>query len=138
MKTFYTDGSASPNPGPGGWAIIDVNTKAPVKTGAQKNTTNIRMEGTALIEAIKLAGTEPLEIRTDSEFWINVVTKCAPAWKKRGWKKREGEIKNLDLVQKLYELYQSHDIKLVWVKGHAGEELNELADRAANEARKLL
>ena len=138
MKTFYTDGSASPNPGPGGWAIIDVNTKAPVKTGAQKNTTNIRMEGTALIEAIKMAGTEPLEIRTDSEFWINVVTKWAPAWKKRGWKKREGEIKNLDLVQELYELYQSHDIKLVWVKGHAGEELNELADRAANEARKLL
>ena len=138
MKTFYTDGSASPNPGPGGWAIIDVNTKAPVKTGAQKNTTNIRMEGTALIEAIKMAGTEPLEIRTDSEFWINVVTKWAPAWKKRGWKKREGEIKNLDLVQELYELYQSHDIKLVWVKGHAGEELNELADRAANEARKAL
>ncbi|MBQ3280180.1 ribonuclease HI [Candidatus Saccharibacteria bacterium] len=138
MKTFYTDGSASPNPGPGGWAIIDVNTKRPVKTGADKNTTNIRMEGTALINAIKCAGGEPVEIRTDSEFWINVVTKWAPAWKKRGWKKREGEIKNLDLVQKLYELYQSHDIKLVWVKGHAGEELNELADRAANEARKLL
>ena len=138
MKTFYTDGSASPNPGPGGWAIIDVNTKRPVKTGADKNTTNIRMEGTALINAIKCAGGEPVEIRTDSEFWINVVTKWAPAWKKRGWKKREGEIKNLDLVQELYELYQSHDIKLVWVKGHAGEELNELADRAANEARKLL
>lgn len=138
MKTFYTDGSASPNPGPGGWAIIDVNTKQPVKTGAEKNTTNIRMEGTALIEAIKMAGTEPLEIRTDSEFWINVVTKWAPTWKKRGWKKREGEIKNLDLVKVLYELYTTHNVKLVWVKGHAGEELNELADRAANEARKAL
>ncbi len=138
MKTFYTDGSASPNPGPGGWAIIDVNTKTPVKTGADKNTTNIRMEGTALIEAIKMAGTEPLEIRTDSEFWINVVTKWAPTWAANGWHKKGGEIKNLDLVQELYELYQSHDIKLVWVKGHAGEELNELADRAANEARKAL
>lgn len=138
MKTFYTDGSASPNPGPGGWAIIDVNTKQPVKTGADKNTTNIRMEGTALIEAIKMAGTEPLEIRTDSEFWINVVTKWAPTWAENGWHKKGGEIKNLDLVQELYELYQSHDIKLVWVKGHAGEELNELADRAANEARKKL
>lgn len=138
MKTFYTDGSASPNPGPGGWAIIDVNTKQPVKTGAEKNTTNIRMEGTALIEAIKMASTEPLEIRTDSEFWINVVTKWAPTWAANGWHKKGGEIKNLDLVQKLYELYQSHDIKLVWVKGHAGEELNELADRAANEARKAL
>ena len=138
MKTFYTDGSASPNPGPGGWAIIDVNTKTPVKTGADKNTTNIRMEGTALIEAIKMAGTEPLEIRTDSEFWINVVTKWAPTWAANGWHKKGGEIKNLDLVQELYELYQSHDIKLIWVKGHAGEELNELADRAANEARKAL
>lgn len=138
MKTFYTDGSASPNPGPGGWAIIDVNTKQPVKTGAEKNTTNIRMEGTALIEAIKMAGTEPLEIRTDSEFWINVVTKWAPTWAANGWHKKGGEIKNLDLVQELYELYQSHDIKLIWVKGHAGEELNELADRAANEARKKL
>ncbi|MBQ3280178.1 hypothetical protein IJG92_00755 [Candidatus Saccharibacteria bacterium] len=85
-----------------------------------------------------MAGTEPLEIRTDSEFWINVVTKWAPAWKKRGWKKREGEIKNLDLVKVLYELYTTHNVKLVWVKGHAGEELNELADRAANEARKAL
>lgn len=138
MKTFYTDGSASPNPGPGGWAIIDVNTKQPVKTGAEKNTSNIRMEGTALIEAIKMAGTEPLEIRTNSEFWINVVTKWAPTWAANGWHKKGGEIKNLDLVQELYELYQSHDIKLVWVKGHAGEELNELADRAANEARKAL
>ena len=138
MKTFYTDGSASPNPGPGGWAIIDVNTKQPIKTGADKNTTNIRMEGTALIEAIKMAGTEPLEIRTDSEFWINVVTKWAPTWAANGWHKKGGEIKNLDLVQELYELYQSHDIKLVWIKGHAGEELNELADRAANEARKAL
>lgn len=138
MKTFYTDGSASPNPGPGGWAIIDVNTKTPVKTGADKNTTNIRMEGTALIEAIKMAGAETLEIRTDSEFWINVVTKWAPTWAANGWHKKGGEIKNLDLVQELYELYQSHDIKLVWVKGHAGEELNELADRAANEARKSL
>ena len=81
MKIFYTDGSASPNPGPGGWAIIDVNTKQPVKSG---------------------------------------------------------EIKNLDLVQELYELYNSHDIKLVWVKGHAGEELNELADIAANQARKSI
>ena len=62
MKTFYTDGSASPNPGPGGWAIIDVNTKTPVKTGSEPNTTNIRMEGTAIINAIKLANNEPVEI----------------------------------------------------------------------------
>lgn len=138
MNIFYTDGSASPNPGPGGWAIIDVNTKKPIKTGAEKNTTNIRMEGTALINAIKLAGNEPVEIRTDSEFWINVATKWAPIWATNGWRKKNGEIKNLDLVQELYKLYQSHDVKLQWVKGHAGLELNELADTAANQARKNL
>ena len=136
MKIFYTDGSASPNPGPGGWAIIDVTTKTPVKSGAEKNTTNIRMEGTAIKEAIKLAGEEPLEIHTDSEFWINTITKWAPTWEQNGWRKKSSEIKNLDLVKELYELYNSHDVKLVWVKGHAGEELNELADSAANEARK--
>lgn len=138
MNVFYTDGSASPNPGPGGWAIIDVNTKQPVKTGAEKNTTNIRMEGTALINAIKITGNEPVEIHTDSEFWINVLTKWAPTWAANGWHKKGGEIKNLDLVQELYELYQSHDVKLQWVKGHAGQELNELADQAANQARKGL
>ena len=138
MKIFYTDGSASPNPGPGGWAVIDVNTKEPIKTGAEKNTTNIRMEGTALINAIKLAGDEPVEIHTDSEFWINVVEKWAPTWAANGWHKKGGEIKNLDLVQELHELYQSHNVKLQWVKGHAGLELNEIADAAANQARKKL
>lgn len=138
MNVFYTDGSASPNPGPGGWAIIDVDTKKPVKTGAAKNTTNIRMEGTALIEAIKYTGTEPVEIHTDSEFWINVLSKWAPTWAANGWHKKGGEIKNLDLVQELYELYQTHNVKLIWVKGHAGQELNELADAAANQARRAL
>ena len=138
MNIFYTDGSASPNPGPGGWAVIDVNTKTPIKSGSEKNTTNIRMEGTALIEAIKLAKDKPTEIRTDSEFWINVLTKWAPTWEASNWKKKKGEIKNLDLVKELYELYETHNITLKWVKGHAGEELNELADTAANEARKSL
>ena len=136
MKTFYTDGSASPNPGPGGWAIIDVNTKTPVKTGSEPNTTNIRMEGTAIKEAIKFAKEEPVEIHTDSEFWINTITKWAPTWATNGWHKKSGEIKNLDLVKELYDLYNSHDVKLVWVKGHDGEDLNELADEAANQARK--
>lgn len=136
MNIFYTDGSASPNPGPGGWAVIDVNTKTPVKSGGEKNTTNIRMEGTALKEAIKLAQDTPTEIRTDSEFWINVLEKWAPTWEANYWQKKNGEIKNLDLVKELYELYKTHNITLKWVKGHAGEELNELADAAANEARK--
>lgn len=138
MKIFYTDGSASPNPGPGGWTVIDVNTKQPVKSGAERDTTNIRMEGTALINAIKCAGGEPVEIRTDSEFWVNVATKWAPVWAANNWRKKSGEIKNLDLVQELYSLYTTNDVKLVWVKGHAGEELNEIADEHANKARENL
>lgn len=138
MNIFYTDGSASPNPGPGGWTVIDANTKQPVLSGAEKDTTNIRMEGTALINAIKYTGSEPAEIHTDSEFWINVITKWAPTWAANGWRKKNGEIKNLDLVKELYELCATHDIKLVWVKGHAGTELNEIADAAANAARKNL
>ena len=137
MKILWTDGSASPNPGPGGWAVIDAETKSPLLTGAEKHTTNIRMEATAIKEAIKYSASnhEPVEIHTDSEFWINVLTKWAPTWKKNNWTKKNGEIKNLDLVKELYELYQNNDVKLVWEKGHAGTELNELADRAAKSAR---
>lgn len=133
-KIFYTDGSAEPNPGPGGWAIIDASTKAPVKTGQDPDTTNIRMEGTAIKEAILLAGNEPVEIHTDSEFWINVLTKWAPVWHAQNWVKKSGPIKNLELVKELYKLYQTHEVKLIWVKGHAGTELNELADTFAKSA----
>ena len=135
MKIFWTDGSADPNPGPGGWAVIDAGTKRPIKTGSEKHTTNIRMEATAILNAIKLADAEPVEIHTDSEFWINVLTKWAPTWEKNNWKKKRGEIKNLDLVQELYNLYTTHEVKLVWEKAHVGTELNELADLAAKSKR---
>lgn len=133
MKTLWTDGSASPNPGPGGFAVICEG--KPVVLGREAQTTNIRMEGTALINAINYAGDEPCEIRTDSEFWINVLTKWAGNWEKNGWRKSKGEIANLDLVQELWKLYKEHDVKLVWVRGHVGTELNEMADEWANKAR---
>ena len=137
MLVLWTDGSAEPNPGPGGWAVIDASSKQPLLTGSEEHTTNIRMEGTALKEAMKYAISrqESLELHTDSEFWVNVLTKWAPTWEHNGWKKKSGEIKNLELVQELYRLYQTGNIKLIWVKGHAGIELNELADEAATSAR---
>lgn len=133
MKHFYTDGSASPNPGPGGYAVISDG--APVALGSEKDSTNIRMEAKALIAAYKLA--EPGDvIYTDSEFWVNVVTKWAANWKAAGWKKKTGEIKNLELVQELYELYLEHpDVVLKWTRGHVGTSGNELADEWANKAR---
>lgn len=134
MKVLWTDGSASPNPGPGGFAVIEKG--KPVALGAEKASTNIRMEGLAMIAAIKYAAGEPCEIHSDSEFWINVVTKWAPGWARNGWKKKTGEIKNLDIVKELFQLYQDNPVELVWVRGHVGTELNELADEWANRARK--
>lgn len=134
MRVFYTDGSASPNPGPGGYAVIE--NKQPVALGSEAgDTTNIRMEGMALIAAMQLADGEACEINTDSEFWINVLTKWAPGWAAKGWRKSGGPIKNLELVQQAYELYYSNPVTLVWVRGHVGHELNELADEWANKAR---
>lgn len=134
MKILWTDGSASPNPGPGGFAVIENG--EPVVLGKEEQSSNIRMEGKAMIAAIEYAGAEGCEIHSDSEFWINVLTKWADGWKEKGWKKTKGEIANLDIVKRLYELYHDNDVKLVWVRGHIGTEMNELADTWANRARK--
>ena len=133
MRIFWTDGSASPNPGPGGFAVLEEG--KPVVLGGEPETTNIRMEGLALLAAMKTAAGEECEIHTDSEFWVNVLTKWAPGWKRNGWKKKTGPIANRELVQELYEWYTMQPVKLVWVRGHVGTEMNELADSWANRAR---
>ena len=134
MRVFFTDGSASPNPGPGGYAVIENG--QPVALGSEEGaTTNIRMEGRALIAAMELAGSEPCEIYTDSECGINVITKWSLGWEMNGWKKKGGEIKNLDLVQRARELHRDSKATLIWVRGHMGHEGNELADQWANKAR---
>ncbi|MBO4276366.1 ribonuclease HI [Candidatus Saccharibacteria bacterium] len=139
MMILWTDGSASPNPGPGGFAVIEVRDGVgkPVILGREKQSSNIRMEGFALIAAMRraLKSGEPCEIHTDSEFWINVVTKWMGTWAERGWKKNRGEIKNLEIVKELYELYDPELMRLVWVRGHVGTEFNEMADEWANKAR---
>ncbi|HEU4830870.1 MAG TPA: ribonuclease H [Candidatus Saccharimonadales bacterium] len=133
MIIYYTDGSCSPNPGPGGFAVI--KDMKPAIVGHEMNSTNIRMEGKAIIAAIKDSSGEHAEIFTDSEFWINVITKWAPGWEAKGWKKKGGEIKNLDIVQEVYPLYQNSNVTLTWVRGHEGDLGNELADEWANKAR---
>ena len=133
MRTIFTDGSASPNPGPGGFAVIE-NGK-PIALGAENPSTNIRMEGLALKKAFEILDGEEAEILTDSEFWVNVLVKWAPAWERNGWKKKNGEIKNIDIVKPLFELYKNSNVELKWLKGHAGHEFNEMADEWANRAR---
>jgi len=133
MITYYTDGSCSPNPGPGGFAVIK-NMK-PAVLGNDPNSTNIRMEGLAIVAALKDSGGEQCQIFTDSEFWINVITKWAPGWAANGWKKKSGPIKNLDIVQEVFPLYKASQATLTWVRGHADDPGNELADEWANRAR---
>lgn len=134
MNTYFTDGSASPNPGPGGFAVI-LN-EQPVVLGSEKGeTTNIRMEGKAIIAAIKHADGNECVIYTDSQFWVNVITAWSLTWEKNGWKKKGGEIKNLDIVKEVCPLYRNSKAKLVWVRGHADDAGNILADEWANKAR---
>lgn len=136
MIIYHTDGSASPNPGPGGYAVISGG--KPVVLGSEpsgEETTNIRMEGFAILAALKHAAGKPCEIYTDSEFWINVITKWSLGWEANGWKKKGGEIKNLDIVQEVCPLYRSSQAKLIWVRGHNNDVNNELADEWANKAR---
>ncbi len=133
MIIYYTDGSASPNPGPGGFAVI--RDMKPQVLGSEPETTNIRMEGLAIIAALQDAAGEPCKIHTDSEFWINVITKWASAWEAKGWKKSGGPIKNLDIVQAVCPLYRASKSELIWVRGHNNEPGNELADEWANKAR---
>lgn len=134
MILYYTDGSCEPNPGTGGFAVI--RDMKPHILGGEDDSTNIRMEGKAIIAALKDANGEECIIHTDSEFWINVITKWSIAWEKNGWKKKNGEIKNLDIVKEACPLYRESRATLQWVRGHNKDEGNELADHWANEARK--
>jgi len=136
MQIFFTDGSASPNPGPGGFAVVSGG--KPVALGTEPGggtTTNIRMEGFAIMAALKLADGQPCQIFSDSEFWINVITKWSLGWEANGWKKKGGEIKNLDIVREVCPLYRQSQAELVWVRGHNNDPGNELADEWANKAR---
>jgi len=133
MIIYYTDGSCEPNPGAGGYAVI--RDMSPHLLGSEPQSTNIRMEGKALIAALTDAAGQPCEIHTDSEFWINVITKWAPGWEKRGWTKKSGDIKNLDIVKEAYALHRDSQALLVWVRGHNNDPGNELADEWAGKAR---
>ena len=137
MITYYTDGSCEPNPGVGGFAVIkDMEVCVLGGEPSGEETTNIRMEGFALLAAIKDANGEECQIFTDSEFWINVITKWSIAWERNNWKKKGGEIKNLDIVREICPLYRTSRATLTWVRGHNNDKGNELADHWANEARK--
>lgn len=130
---IFTDGACRGNPGPGGWgAILRYNEHEKTINGAEPNTTNNRMELTAVIAALTQLK-EPciINLTTDSTYVKDGITKWLPKWKANNYKK---QIKNLDLWCKLDELVAKHHITWFWVKGHSGHKENELADQLANQA----
>ena len=138
----FTDGAAHPNPGAGGWGAVYVveNEIIAQASGADPQTTNNRMELTALIAGYSLvpAG-RPAVMMTDSQLCVDTINTWAAGWEKNGWKRKSGEIKNLDLVQQLYRLARAHpQIELRWIKSHNGYRWNEYADALATAYRRAV
>ena len=142
MIEIYTDGGCSGNPGPGGWAYVLINGDAePLENwGAEKSTTNNRMELQAVIAALEMVpGTVlapgTITIYTDSQYVQKGITEWIKEWKSKGWKtSAKKPVKNQDLWQRLDALSIGLPITWVWVKGHAGNKYNERCDLLAQKA----
>ena len=139
---IYTDGACSGNPGKGGWgAVLVYGSKEKEISGANADTTNNRMELTAVIEALN-ALKEPCNVTltTDSKYVCDAINQeWVYSWKKNNWKKADKKpALNVDLWEKLLELLETHNVTFVWVRGHNGHPYNERCDTlAVNEYLKL-
>lgn len=137
MKSIniYTDGACSGNPGPGGWgAVLVYNGIEKQLSGGEKNTTNNRMELTAVIEALKaLKESCNVTLTTDSKYVCDAINKeWVFAWQRNNWRKADKKpALNVDLWEQLLELLKIHNVEFVWVKGHNGHKYNEICDRLA-------
>lgn len=140
---IYTDGACSGNPGPGGWgAVLIYNGNEKQLSGSEKNTTNNRMELTAVIMALN-ALNQPCEVKltTDSKYVCDAVNKgWVYSWRKNGWRKSDKKpALNVDLWEELLSLLEKHEVQFIWVKGHNGHRYNEICDTlAVNEYQKYL
>lgn len=136
---IFTDGSCEGNPGPGGWGVVVVVKGEVVaeRFGHDAQTTNNRMELLALINAYDLAETNTkAAVYTDSQLCVRSMTEWAPGWQARGWQRKGGPVKNVDLVRPLYDRYQERpELTLTWIAAHAGNLWNEYADALANRYR---
>ena len=134
--TVYTDGACEPNPGPGGWAaLLRFGRNEKELSGAEADTTNNRMELTAAVQAFG-ALKEPCQVDffTDSEYLRRGITEWLPDWRRRGWKRKSGQLRNTDLWQALEASLKGHAITWHWVRGHAGDRLNQRVDSLARKA----
>ena len=137
MIKIYTDGSCIQNPGNGGWAaIMLINNEKKSISGFKKNTTNNRMELMAAIEALKkIPIGEEVQIYTDSKYVKMGITEWIKKWSQNNWKtSSKKKVKNLELWKELSSISKKHKIKWLWIKGHAGDPINEEVDTLAKKA----
>lgn len=130
---IWSDGACTGNPGPGGWAaILRSGRHEKVLTGGEHETTNNRMEITAALQGLRALKTQSqVTIYTDSTYLLQGATKWMPNWKARGWKRKGGKLLNVDLWQAMDQELARHEVSWVWVQGHAGNVMNERADKLA-------
>ena len=136
---IYTDGACSGNPGPGGWAaVLKYGENEKELSGGEISTTNNRMELGAVIYALEaLKQRCDVEVYTDSQYVANALNLgWLESWKSKGWKRKGGEVKNLDLWKMLSDLLEKHNVTFNWVKGHADNEYNNRCDELAVEESK--
>ena len=135
MVQIYADGACKGNPGPGGWgAILRDGGREKEIFGGEPQTTNNRMELTAVIRALETLGQPSIvEVYTDSQYVQKGISEWLPDWKRRGWRTADKKpVKNVDLWQELERAAGRHRVTWHWVKGHAGHPENERADALAN------
>lgn len=133
---IYTDGGCDPNPGTGGWAAV-LRCGGAIKelSGGATDTTNNRMEMTAAIRALEsLKYPCRVDLHTDSQYLQRGITEWLPNWKSRGFRRKGGEVLNADLWRLLDEVSARHEVRWLWVRGHAGNPMNERCDELAAAA----
>ncbi len=132
--TIYTDGACSGNPGPGGWAaILRHGEHERELSGGERETTNNRMElGGVIAGLTALKMPCKVDLYTDSQYIVKAINDgWLAGWKKRGWRRKDGELKNIELWQELDSLLNKHDVTFNWVKGHSDNEYNNRCDALA-------
>lgn len=131
----FTDGSCFGNPGPGGWGAVRVRDGAILQQrhGADPSTTNNRMELEAMIAGLEMIDpAEAEDVYSDSDLVVRTLNEWAAGWERRGWKRRAGPVKNLDLVQRAWALVQERPhVRIRWIRAHDGARWNEYADALA-------
>ena len=133
---IYADGACKGNPGPGGWGVLlRAGTREKEMFGGEAQTTNNRMELTAVIEGLRsLKQHSKVRVYTDSQYVQKGISEWIHNWKRRGWLTADKKpVKNVDLWKSLDDVAKGHDVEWHWVKGHAGHPGNERADALANK-----